>query len=136
MARRKSTRGRVLVSRTGRKNTKNINDYKERIRNDSNLTPLEKRSKLADLDIYIEERAKKNRQFSGKRLTTTGFEGWEAETDLDRMFANLGMSPEEMAYEYDLDADELADPNNWKNGIFKGQYKLNWTYSGKVMEKI
>lgn len=136
MARRKSSRGRVLVSAKGRKNTKNINDYIDKINHDPNLTEGEKRSKIADLKIYIEDRAKHNRQLTGKRLTTNGFEGWEADSELNRMFANLGMSAEELAYEYDLDAEELLDPSNWENGVFKGQYEFNFTYTGAIFREI
>ena len=75
MARRKSSRGRVLVSRTGRKNTKNINDYINKINNDKSLTPAEKRAKIEDLKDYVDYRAKHNRQYAGTRLTTSGFEG-------------------------------------------------------------
>ena len=60
MARRKSSRGRVLVSAKGRKNYKNIENYKEQIRNDPRLSELEKRDKLADLDDYINQRVKNN----------------------------------------------------------------------------
>lgn len=136
MARRKSSRGRVLVSRTGRKNKKNIDTYIDKINNDRELTASEKRAKIADLRAYIEDRAKQNRQGTGKRLTTTGFEGWEADSDLERMFANVGMSAEEIAYEYNLDADELLDPDNWNKGVFKGQYEFHFTYTGAVLEEI
>lgn len=136
MSRRKSSRGRVLVNAKGRKNTKNINDYIERINNDSSLSALEKRAKIADLRVYVEDRAKHNRRLNGSRLTTTGFEGWEADTELERMFANVGMSAEEIAIEYDLDEAELLDPSNWNKGIFKGQYQFNFTYTGTIMEKL
>ena len=108
----------------------------EGVKNDPNLTAGEKISKIADLKIYIEDRAKHNRQFVGKRLTTNGFEGWEADTKLDRIFANLGMSAEDLADEYDLDADELRDPNNWENGIFKGKYEFNFTYTGAIFREL
>lgn len=62
MSRRKSTRGRVLVSPTGRKYTKNINDYIDKINNDNTLSKLEKRAKIADLQAYVEDRAKQNRK--------------------------------------------------------------------------
>ena len=44
MAKRKSSRGRVLVSAKGRKYTKNINDYINKINNDKSLNAAEKRA--------------------------------------------------------------------------------------------
>lgn len=134
--RRKSTRGRVLVSPTGRKYKKNIEAYIDRINNDPNLSRAEKLSKITDLHIYVEDRAKQNRNGIGKRLTTNGFEAWEADTDIDRMFASLGMSAGEVAAEYDLDEGELLDPNNWDKGIFKGKYRFEHTYTGAIFEEI
>lgn len=136
MSRRKSTRGRVLVSPTGRKYTKNINDYIDKINNDKTLSKLEKRAKIADLQAYVEDRARQNRNGIGKRLTTNGFEAFEQDTGLERMFASVGMSAQEIADEYDLDEFELLDPNNWDKGVFKGQYIFRHTYTGTVMEEI
>ena len=59
--RRKSSRGRVLVNAKGRKNYKNIAEFKQQIMADPKLSELEKRAKLADLDDYIEQRVKNNR---------------------------------------------------------------------------
>ena len=136
MARRKSSRGRVLVSAKGRKNYKNIEEYKNKIKTDPNLTDAEKEATLYDLDIYIDQRIKENKSSSGKRLTTHGFEGWESDTELERMFANVGMSAEEVAEEYGLDEQELLDPNNWNGAVFKGQYEFNFTYTGTIMKKL
>lgn len=134
--RRKSTRGRVLVSPTGRKYTKNIDAYIDKINNDPNLTKGEKLAKITDLKIYIEDRAKQARNGLGKRLTTNGFEAWEADSDLERMFASLGMSAADIADEYDLDESELLDPNNWNKGVFMGKYKFEHTYTGAIFEEI
>ena len=136
MAKRKSSRGRVLVSAKGRKYTKNINDYINKINNDKSLNAAEKRAKIADLKDYIDSRAKKNKQTAGSRLTTNGFEGWEADTGLKRMFANVGMSAKEIAERYDLDEDELLDSDNWFGNVFtdsKGNtYKFNFSYTGEI----
>lgn len=112
MAKRKSSRGRVLVSAKGRKNTKNINDYINKINNDKSLNAAEKRAKIADLKDYVDSRAKKNRQIAGSRLTTNGFEGFEKTSGLERMFANVGMSADEIAARYGFDEAELLDPDN------------------------
>lgn len=137
MSRRKSSRGRVLVSKTGRKNKKNIEDYKDTIRNDKSLTPLEKRAKLADLDDYINQRAKDNRSGYGKRLTTNGFEAFEKADGLERMFASVGMSADEIAARYGLDEQELLDPANWDRGVFTASngdtYTFKHSYSGEVL---
>lgn len=134
--RRKSTRGRVLVSPTGRKYKKNIEAYIDKINNDPNLSRAEKRSKITDLQIYIEDRAKRNKEGTGKRLTTNGFEAWEADTDLERMFASLGMSAADVADEYDLDESELLNPANWNKGVFMNKYRFEHTYTGAIFEEI
>ena len=136
MARRKSSKGRVLVSPKGRKYTKNIKAFEDSIRNDSKLTDSEKRAKIADLHAYIEDRAKQNRGSSGNRLTTNGFEAFEKDTGLERMFASVGMSAQELADEYGLDEEELLDPDNWEGAIFKGQYEFHHTYTGVIMEQL
>ena len=138
MAKRKSSRGRVLVSRTGRKNTKNINDYINQINKDKSLTAAEKRAKIADLLDYVDSRAKQNRRTPGNRLTTNGFEGWEADTGLERLFANTGLSASEIAARYGFDEDELLDEENWNHGIFTDsngkRHKFTHSYTGEIFD--
>lgn len=136
MARRKSSRGKVLVSPKGRKYTKNIEDFEKSIMNDSSLSAGEKRAKIADLRAYIEDRAKQNRAGWGRRLTTNGFEAFEKDTGLERMFSSVGMSAQEIADEYGLDEQELLDPRNWDKDVFKGHYRFQHTYTGTIMEEI
>lgn len=144
MARRKSSRGRVLVSETGRKNYKNIKMYKEKIRNDNTLSELEKRAKIADLEDYINERVRHNKTHfiaagetatTGK-LTTNGFEGFEKGAGLERMFANVGMSAEEIAMRYELDENELLDPSNWSGDVFTDSagntHIFKFSYTGEI----
>ena len=61
MAKRKSSRGRVLVNAKGRKYKKNIEAFEQSIMNDPNLNELEKRAKIADLRDHINDKVRENK---------------------------------------------------------------------------
>ena len=61
MAKRKSSRGRVLVNAKGRKYKKNIEAFEKSIMNDPNLNELEKRAKIADLRDHINDKVSENK---------------------------------------------------------------------------
>lgn len=141
--RRKSSRGRVLVNAKGRKNYKNIAEFKQQIMADPKLSELEKRAKLADLDDYIEQRVKNNRaaqkgwvKDTHGKLTTSGFEGFQETDSLKRMFANVGMSAEEIAARYGFDEAELLDPDNWAGDTFTdssgNSHTFTFSYTGEI----
>lgn len=109
----KSTRGATLVGKTGKINRKNINKYEDAIRASADLTEGEKINLINKLEAEISARHKR-----GEKLSTTGFEGTQAEDEIDRMFANAGVSTEDVAVEYGIPEDELRNPDNWSGNTF------------------
>ena len=133
---KKSTRGKTLVSKSGKINYKNIADFKNEIDNSMDLSDTMKRSMKADLDAYV-----KQRSIDKQKLTVSGFQGHLESDKMDRMFANLGASPDEIANEYGFDEYDLVDEANWSNGIYTDpttgkSYRVNWTYTGSAFEEI
>ena len=135
-SKRKSTRSKTLVSKSGKINKKNVADFKKKIDDSMNLSATEKRSMKADLDAYV-----KQRSIDKQKLTVSGFQGHLESDKMARMFANLGAAPDEIADEYGFDEDDLLDENNWTNGIYTDpttvkSYRVNWTYTGSAFEEI
>ena len=56
-SKRKSTRSKTLVSKSGKINKKNVADFKKKIDDSMNLSATEKRSMKADLDAYVKQRS-------------------------------------------------------------------------------
>ena len=49
------------------------------------------------------------------------------------MFANVGLSPEEIADRYGFDEDELLDPDNWEGSLYKPANKtFVFSYTGEI----
>ena len=114
----KSTRGKVLVSKKGRVNYKNVKEYVDGIMN-SNMSDSQKRSVLTKLQIEMDDRRKSGAN-SNKGLTTNGFENLMHDnyTEQERMFANAGWDIDDVADEYDIDRQALRNPNNWNGSKF------------------
>lgn len=130
----KSTRGKTLVGKNGKLNKKNYDNYANEIANSTELTSAEKRAIMADLNAVIKQRKK-----DGKKLTTSGFEGHRASSELERMFSNLGYSAEELADVTGISVSDLTNKDNWSGDTLTAggkKYKLNWTYTGSVLEMI
>lgn len=130
----KSRKGKVLVSKSGQVNKKNVKAYKEQIDNNDNFNQAEKRMLKADLDNLIKQRSK-NKQ----KMTTTGFEGFEAETRVERFFANAGYSLEEAAEMLNVSEKDLYDERNWQGNILTigGQsYEVKFNYTGSLFQAL
>lgn len=132
---RKSSKGAVLVNSKGKINYKNVKKFKEAIDNRTDLSASEKRTIKADLDAYVH-----TRHMNKEKLTTTGFIGHRTKNAPERMFANAGMTSEEIAEEYELDENELRDPNRWVGNIFTAsngdEYEFSFSYTGNVLVKV
>ena len=100
-SKRKSTRSKTLVSKSGKINKKNVADFKKKIDDSMNLSATEKRSMKADLDAYVKQRS-----------IVSGFQGHLESDKMARMFANLGAAPDEIADEYGFDEDDLLNEDN------------------------
>ena len=130
----KSTRGATLVGKSGKINRKNVDAYIEAIKKNEGLTEAEKISLVADLEEQVNARHKR-----AEKLTTTGFEGYQKEDAFDRMFANAGVSTEEIADEYGIPEDALRDPANWSGDIFTyggRTWVFKFTYRGNLLNEI
>lgn len=130
----KSRRGKVLVSKSGTLNKKNIQAFKDEINNSKKYSAAEKRALIADLNIIIKQRQKSNR-----KLTTTGFVGEIEDKAISRMFANAGYSAEEAARELGVTEAEILDKRNWSGETFtlgSVAYQFKFNYTGSVFEKI
>lgn len=104
---RKSSRGIALVSKKGKVNRKNVDAFKDAIDARTDLTKAEKTTIKADLEAYVYQRHQ-----SKEKLTTTGFIGHRTKNAPERMFANAGMTSDEIAANYGLNANELRNPAN------------------------
>lgn len=128
---RKSRRGKVLVSKSGKINTKNIDEYKKQIMANTEYNDAEKRALIADLNIITKQSSK-----SKTRLTTRGFEGKIATEAIDRMFINSGASVEEVADWYGLDPTDIRDTSNWSGNILiiSGvKYEFEHGYNNNIL---
>lgn len=130
----KSRRGKVLVSKSGKVNKKNVEAYRQQIENSDVYSEAEKRMLKADLNNLIRQRSK-----NGQKMTTTGFEGYEAETRVDRFFANAGYSVEEAAEMLGVSQEELYDEKNWQRNVLTvgGQsYEVKFNYTGSLFQPL
>lgn len=130
----KSRRGKVLVSKSGQVNKKNVEEYKQQIENSNVYTEAEKRMLKADLNNLIRQRSK-NKQ----KMTTTGFEGYEAETKIERFFVNAGYSVEEAAEILGVSEEEIYDKRNWQGNVLtvSGQsYEIKFNYTGSLFQPL
>lgn len=130
----KSRRGKVLVSKSGKLNKKNIQAFKDEINKSTKYTEAEKRSLIADLNIMLKQRQKSNR-----RLTTTGFVGELESEAVSRMLSNAGYSIEEAATELGVSEADLLDKKNWKDDVFTigaVAYQFRFNYTGSVFDRI
>ena len=130
----KSRRGKTLVSKSGKLNTKNIDIFKNEILANTSYSESERRALLADLNIIIKQRSK-----SGKKLTTTGFLGELSSDTITRMLVNAGYSPEEAAADIGVNVADLLDQSNWNNDIFTFgslSYRFEYSYTGNLFTAI
>ena len=132
---RKSSRGITLVSKKGKINRKNVDAFKDAIDARTDLTKAEKTTIKNDLEAYIYQR-----QQAKEKLTTTGFIGHRTKNAPERMFANAGMTSDEIAATYGLNANELRDPANWHGNVFTAsngdEYEFEFSYTGELLRKI
>lgn len=86
----KSTRSKVLVSKTGRVNYKNVKEYVAKIEA-SDMNENEKISVLNKLKIEIDDRRRSGTN-KNKGLTINGFENirHDSYNEQEQMFANAG----------------------------------------------
>lgn len=147
---RTSREGHILVNKQGRVYYNNVKRLKEDIMA-GNGTDAEKRSLINKLDNLVKTRHKNNvkdtRQgnLDTKQLTDVSFfNKQKSGTVLEKMFRNLGYEPKEIADQYGFNEADLLDKKKWTTSasgalIFdsgNGQYKLIWTYTGSILEKI
>lgn len=130
----KSRRGKTLVSKSGKINKKNLEQFKNEIDASTEYNDAEKRALKADLNIIIKQRVK-----SGKKLTTTGFLGELSNDSITRMLVNAGYSPEEAARDLDVDISDLLNVKNWNNDIFTVgslTYQFQYSYTGSLFTRL
>ena len=130
----KSTRGKTLVGKNGKVNKKNVDEFIKEINNNPELSAVQKRTMVNELRAEIRDRVHNN-----KKLTTTGFAGQRADTDVERMFYNVGIDPEEIAAEQNIDILDLIDKRNWAGDVFTingVKYKFSFTYTGNSFVRV
>lgn len=132
----KSTRSKVLVSKSGRVNYKNVKEYVNKIMN-SDMSDNDKRSILNKLDIEIEDRRRSGPN-KNKGLTINGFENIRhaGYTEQEQMFANAGWDLEDVAAEYDIDETALRNPKNWNGSKFTWNgktWQFKFSYTGDIL---
>lgn len=130
----KSRKGYVLIDSKGYLRKKNIEKYKQMIDSNDSYTIAEKRMLKVDLDNYISAR-----KGSHRKLTTRGFEGHLQENEIERMFANAGMSSSEVAQDMGIEEADILNPDNWQNGllVINGiKYAFNHNYTGDALEVV
>lgn len=130
----KSRKGYVLIDSKGHLRKKNIEKYKQIINANDSYTVAEKRMLIVDLEDYINVRKGEKR-----KLTTRGFEGHLQENEIERMFANAGMSSSEVAQDMGIDEADILNPENWENGllVINGvKYAFNHNYTGDALEVV
>lgn len=135
-----SRRGKTLVGKGGKKNTKNIQSFIDSINNNPNFSEAEKRTTINDLKTFINQRVKQ-----GRKLTTTGFTGHRQDDEIDRLFSNFGITAEEAAAELGVSIDTIYDTDNWYDGIFSfkdedknklRKFEFKRTYTENIWEEI
>ena len=131
---RRSSRGKTLVSKTGKVNKNNVEKLKAQIKSDDSLTEVDKRSIIADINENVNE-ARKNK----RKLTTTGLEGRRTADPIERMFANAGVSYEEEALYLGIDPNELRKESNWSGDEFNyggRTFRFKFSYTGTLMTEV
>lgn len=85
-----------------------------------------------ELDLLIENQLyKKNPRISEKTLRSM-----LAGSKIEKAIINTGYTPEELAAEMGINADDLLDENNWDGDIFKlgdRTWNFEFRYDGSVM---
>ena len=85
-----------------------------------------------ELDLIIENQLyKKNPRISEKTLRSM-----LADSKIEKAIINTGYTPEELAAEMGINADDLLDENNWDGDIFKlgdRTWNFEFKYDGSVM---
>ena len=130
----KSRRGLTLVGKNGKINKKNVEKFKDEIRNDNSLTTAEKQGFIADLNIMT-----KQRMAEGRKLTTTGFYGELSSSKINRLLANAGYSVEEAAMELGINEGDILNAGNWSGDVFTFggvSYLVKFTYTGSLFTKV
>lgn len=128
-----SRRGKTLVGKSGRVNQKNVDAFKEQIRQ-SSKNEAEKRTLIADLDALVHQRHN-----SKKKLTVSGFLGKMRRDAPSRFLTNAGYSVEEFAEETGLDEADILDPRHWNHGLLtvgNRRFKFKFTYTGELYEEL
>ena len=130
----KSRRGLTLVGKNGKINKKNVEKFKDEIRNDNSLTTAEKQGFIADLNIMTKQRAGE-----GRKLTTTGFYGELSSSRINRLLANAGYSVEEAAMELGINEADILNAANWSGDVFSyggKNWSVKFTYTGSLFTLI
>lgn len=131
---RPSKRGLTLVGKGGRitpNSKKNVEKFKEMIRERKDLSRREKKSMIADVDAYVFDAHR-----DGKKLTTNGVLSRYAEDSITRMLTNAGYSVDEFAKEAGVSEEEVMNENNWKDGMFMGMFEINFQYTGSIIRYV
>ena len=132
---RPSKRGLTLVGKGGRitpNSKKNVEKFKQMIRERKDLSMKKKEDMLADVDALVFEYSRK-----GKKLTTNGFLGQKTAKDsITRMLTNAGYSVEEFAKEAGVSEEEVMNENNWNDSMFMGMFEINFQYTGSIIRYV
>lgn len=126
-----SRKGKVLVGKNGVVNKKNVEAFKEQIKNREDLTSQEKNWYLNDLDVEVYTRHQMK-----KKLTTNGFMGMESDDKINRLLSNLGTDPYSLADELGIDPNEILNEENWKGDTFEYAgtiYGIQFSYTGNIL---
>ena len=140
---KKTRKGYTLVSANGRVMHKRVADLKAQIMASKRSKSL-KDELINELDAVVNDR-----RLRVKKLTETGFLGHAQniiynkrsgdEQAIRTMIANLGYTPGQLAKEYGFKVSDLLNPYNWLDNVLTiggRQYKLNFNYTGSVLEAI
>lgn len=113
-----------LVTKTGK------------VLNEKLLKRLEKQYGRAEVSIVLRD----IRETPGKTATYKYVKAKLASSALDRLFINLGRSPEELAAEINVNVTDIKDSNNWKDSKFYSPdgkvYEVFFNYESSVFQEI
>ena len=135
----KSTRGKTLVTNSGKVNVKNLNKVIEEI-NNSDLTYSQKLTEINNLKATVSQRAANK-----KKLTTSGYRSIQhASSSVEVFLSNVGWTADEVASRYGIPVEEVLNQANWSGNIFEcydnnGNYRrfrVRFDYYGDVLVEV
>lgn len=131
---RKSKRGRTLVGKGGRitpNSKKNVENFKQSIRDREDLTESQKRALLSDVDSYVSNYSRR-----GKKLTTSGFYSYYEKDRIHKMLTNAGYTAEELANEIGVSEEDILNSSNWNGTRFMGAWELEFNYTTSLLRYV